>query len=564
MPRGTGYSRRPKRKNGGRRPRRLVTNPTRAMVSVPRSRSGGMVFSGMGAGARTLHPSMVNLAGEIAARTIQNFMVKTKGKRQIKALKETTTRTRGWYNKHEKLKSNESTGPINKGKGGRGMTTAKGTIYTHPSAKVPKWKLQRLKEYKNDVWQTVLLSKSSRIANSNNVLGTFRYPIKAPECLDSERVQAMVFTPYASAYSGIHTTFYRKIRADGTDLDHGDQPLDVIQNKADIQRHSLPGSVEAAGGSVIKYETDVVTAQATQVSTELNNVNAFYDQLFKGIHLDLVFMASRPFPVRVSVSVIRHIQPTAPHTWTTEDKQQLFNNLDNKGLEWSNYKVEYCHQFTLPGLVKDKKPSTYTLNKKIKMNVMITNSFNDNNTAEDMAQSSLNQLGLGLYRRSTEVADGLTSGNTYVLIKYRKIQQPQQFTYIQAIEADASPAGPSGIISAQVETVGLSEESFDIPVSDGLTSAGTGFEDGTPFSTNQGNEARASFYLHGKVKYQWGFKEDVESVPSIMSAVTSSTNYKKNQSLNIDPTITNDTNNGIYTQSQSHQTLAQSTANSGP
>ena len=136
-----------------------------------------------------------------------------------KALKQTRAQTRGKYvqaHKHEKLKSNQSAGPVNKGKGGRGMTTARGVINTHPSAKVPKWKLQRLREYKHDVWQTVLVSKSSRIANSNNVLGTYRYPIKAPECLDSERVQAMVFTPYANAYSGIHTTFYRKIQADGT------------------------------------------------------------------------------------------------------------------------------------------------------------------------------------------------------------------------------------------------------------------------------------------------------------------------------------------------------------
>jgi hypothetical protein len=479
--------------------------------------------------------------------------LRAKGK--YKALKQTGLVTRGQYSRHEKLKSGAS-GPVNKGKGGRGMTTATGTIYTHPSAKVPKWKLDRLKEYKNDVWQTVLLSKSKRVANSNNVLGTFRYPIKAPECLDSERVQTMVFTPYASAYSGIHTTFYRKIKADGTDLDHNTaQPLDVIQNKTDIQRHQLPGSVEAAGGSIIKYETDVVTAQVTQTSTELNNVNAFYSQLFKGIHLDLTFMASRAFPVRVSVTVVRHIQPTAPHTWTTEDKQQLFNNLNNKGLEWSDYKIEYCHEFTLPALRKNKKPPTYDLKKQIKMNVMQTNSFNDNNTAEDMAQSSLNQLGLGLRRRSTEVADGLVSGNTYILIKYRKVNTPQQFTYSQAIQNSYD-----NVISS-IEMPVLTEESFNVPQAAGSSIGG---QDGTPFKTNQGDESQASFYVHGKIKYQWGFREDTESVPSVMSANTASADYKKSQSLNIDPTITNDTNNGIYTQSQSHQTLAQSTANSGP
>jgi len=467
----------------------------------------------------------------------------------VKAQKEALAR-------HEKLKSGQASGPVNKGKGGRGMHTATGTIYTHPSSKIPAWKRKRLREFKHTVWQTVLLSKSKRIPNSNNVLGTFRYPIKAPECLDSERVQTMVFTPYMSAYSGIHTTFYRNIRADGTDLEHAtSEPLDVIQNKTDLARHHLPGSVEASGGTVIKYETDVITANLTQSAAELGNVNAYYNHLLKGIDLDLTFLASRAFPVKISVTVVRHIQPTLPHTWTTEDKQQLFNNLSNRGLEWSSYKIEYCHEFTLPGLKKGKKPPKYDIRKNIRMNAMVTNAFNQSTTSDDMAQSSLNTLGLGLRRRSTEVADGYVSGSTYVLIKYRKVNQPQQFTYIQNLQSNST-----GTNLSQLETVGLSESSFDIPSVTGNQSIQVG---DTPFETSQGNEARASFYVCGKIKNQFGVKE-IEAIPSIMSGASASADYNKQQSLNIDPTLTNDTNNGIYTQSQKHQTLAQNTANSGP
>ena len=103
-----------------------------------------------------------------------------------------------------------------------------------------------------------------------------------------------------------------------------------------------------------------------------------------------------------------------------------------------------------------------------------------------------------------------------------------------------------------------------IPVLDGLTSAGTGFEDGSPLSTNQGNEAQGSFYLHGKIQYQWGFKRECESVPSIVSSDPSHADYKKAQSLMIDPTKSDSDTNGFHTESPSHVQLAASTANIGP
>merc|ERR1711924_265738 len=129
-------------------------------------------------------------------------------------------------------------------------------------------------------------------------------------------------------------------------------------------------------------------------------------------------------------------------------------------------------------------------------------------------------------------------GMFYVLIKYRKVQQPQQFTYKQVIESD-----PTGEPTASVELPVLSEASFDLPAHPGSYTGGGG----APFTTNQGDEGKASFYLHGTLQYQWGLEEPEQAVPSIMSETSTDVDYKKTQSLNIDPTLFNDNNNGIYT-----------------
>lgn len=510
---------------------------------VPRGKGGGISL-------RTIHPSITNLAmgvAETAVNTAMNNMRAGKSNNKVKRLKQTKLTQRG-FTRHEKLKEDLSAGPVNKGKG---YNQTGIVMNTHPASKIPKWKRKRLAAFnKGNVWQKVLISKSSRLGNSDNMLKTFRYPIKAPEALDGERVQSMIFSPYMSAYSGIHTTFYRKVRADGTDLDHATaEPLDVIQRKADVHRHSLPSTVEAAHGTEIVYQNkDANHAAAdTQSAAALANVHSYYNHLVKACNIDLVFMASRAFPVRISVSVIRHIQPVAPYTWTTEDKQQLLNNLDNKGLEWNDYKVEFSKSFTLPGLRQGKKPPKFSLIKKIKTNFMVTNSFSDNNTAQDQQLASNNLLGLGLKRRQSEVADGFVSGMFYVLIKYRKVQQPQQFTYSQVLDTTAS-----GVSTASVELPFLSEESFDVP-----TNAGGGVPgSGIPANTEQGDERKATFYVHGSLQYQFGLEEPEQAVPSIMSETSTDTDYKKTQSLNIDPTLFNDNNNGVYTQSQSHETRA--------
>ena len=159
-------------------------------------------------------------------------------------------------------------------------------------------------------------------------------------------------------------------------------------------------------------------------------------------------------------------------------------------------------------------------------------------------------MGLGIRNRQSEVPDGNMSGNFYVIIKYKKVNQPQQFTYHTAIQADTQGVGARNV--ASIEMPVLTEESFDIPTHTGQYLSG----DGSPLSTDQGDETKGCFYLHGKIQYNFGFKEDCEPIPSVVSESASSADYNKTQSLNIDPTITSDNTYGIYTPSPDHVKMA--------
>jgi hypothetical protein len=502
-------------------------------------------------------------AAEAVYNTAQNYRKMAgmlKGRYNAKALKQTTAMTKGKYDaRHEKLKQKGTVGPVNKGKGFN--TKSHGVVTTHGKGTVPAWKRKRLGLYKFDVWQTMLLSKSNRLAASNNVLETFRYPLKAPEALDSERVQSMIFQPFCSHFSGIHSSMFRKVASSGTDIDHDtSQRLDVIQNKADIARHELPANVDGSGGSAIVYESDfaggAINAATARGATNVGQINTYYDQLVKRIKCDLVFTASRAFPVQISVSVVRMIDATAPYVLSGDDKKMLLNNLDNKGMEYSKYKTEWLHQFTLPGLKVGKKPPKYNVNKTLNCNFLQTNTFEKNNVAEAMAQSATTQLGKGIDVRVNETSDGDMSGAFVVLIKYRKVQQPQQFTYRQCLQTNSA-----GVNLASLEVPVLSEESFDVPTVTGNAAIQV---DDTPFETSQGNESKASFYFHGKLVTRWGFRRQPESIPSIVSSDPSHADWKKSQSLMIDPTYTADDTYGIYTESPDHVQLAASTANVGP
>ncbi len=72
------------------------------------------------------------------------------------------------------------------------------------------------------------------------------------------------------------------------------------------------------------------------------------------------------------------------------------------------------------------------------------------------------------------------------------------------------------------------------------------------------------FYVHGKIVTRWGFRRQPESIPSIVSSDASHADYKKAQSLMIDPTYITDDTYGLYTESPDHVQLAASTANTGP
>ena len=100
------------------------------------------------------------------------------------------------------------------------------------------------------VWQTVLLSRSNRLAGSNNTLQTTRYPLKMPECLDSEKTMSVIFTPFCSHFSGTHTSFYRKVNSAGNALDHDTtNRLDVIQRKADTGRLQVKENTQVGGNT---------------------------------------------------------------------------------------------------------------------------------------------------------------------------------------------------------------------------------------------------------------------------------------------------------------------------
>jgi len=474
------------------------------------------------------------------------------GKVRSKAAKSKSTR-------HEKLKqAGTANSKVNKGKGFNSKKD--GVVHTHHKSVIPAWKRKRHNLYRFPVWQTVLLSKSNRLPASNNTLETCRYPLQCPTALDSERVQTMLFQPFCSHFSGIHSSMYRKVRADGTALEHNTTDLlDTIQNKADIARQDLPPNVDGSQNSAIVYESDIsggsITAATARGVGNIAQIHNYYDQLVRSIKVDLVFTASRPFPVKVSVSVVRLIQANAPSALTDDQIKQLCNNLDNKGMEWESFRTEWLTTFTLPALRLGKKPPTRSINKTLKTSFLQTNTFQQDNVAQAMAQSATTQLGKSIDVRANETVDGHVSGQFVILIKYRKVQGPQQFEYKHTIQSNA------GRVVGEVTLPVLTNESYDVPVASGF---GVDGQDGAPFSTDQGDESKASMMVHGKLVTEWGFRKQPEAIPSIVSSDPSSADYRKAQSLMICPDFPPDNTHGIYTQSPDHVQLAASTANNGP
>lgn len=569
MPRRAGYSRRPRAR------RRLVGNRQVAVYNPatglgPRRinpRTGQSYRLRLGnQGLSQLHSPMHLNTLAAAVDTVQNWSKMAgmlKSRANVKALKQTNLVKRGKanaHNRHEELNTFQANNKVPTGKGS-GKTRPTGVLTTHGVGRVPRWKLKRLNTYKHNVFQTVLLSKSNRLPGSQNFLENARYPIKAPECLDSERIQSMVFTPFCSHFSGVHSTLFRKVQSDGTDIDHDTSArLDVIQNKADIARQELPASVDGTGGSAIVYESDyaggAITAATARGATNRAEIVTYIDQLVKGVNVNLVFWSSRSYDMKIGVSVVRKIVASTPNDMTADDKKNLLNNMDYKGIPYSDYRVEWNHQFVLKGLKKGKKPPTYSVNKKLRCNWLQSNTFQSDTASQAMSQANTNLLGKNINVRQDETADGDMSSQFFVIIKYRKVQAPQQFTYIQNIQSNSSGAN-----LAQIELPVISEESFDVPTVTGSNAIQVGT---TPFETSQGDESKGSFYVHGKIVYNWGFRREPEAIPSLVSSDPSHADYKKAQSLMIDPTYTADDTHGIYTESPDHVQLAANTSGTGP
>jgi hypothetical protein len=483
------------------------------------------------------------------------------------------------YNRHAENNA-KSSKPSNKG---NGYDTARnGKVYTH--AVVPKWKKDRLYKYKNSVWQTVMISKTSRLANSANQLEGCRYPIRLPEAKE-DRIQTCIFTPFCSHFSGTHTTFMSNVKADATGLEHNTTyPLDVIQNKAD-QTMFLGNASQLEGNSATakpQHETGYTGTDATAAlsgpsytaanargTANLKVIKSHVDQLIKSVKIDLVITSSRSFPVEMSISVVRRIKPAEPWILSTGDQRDICNSMDNKGMEWTDWRTEWCHKFILPALQVNKKPPQVSIQKVLKSNFLQTNSFKDNTTSQDYKDiygSSAAELGRNLFHAHDEISDGAMSGNFYVLIKHRKKCVPQQFTYKQVIDMNRSDHAAGTAAVAEIELPVLSEESFDVPTHDGdgtgnTTGGETGASiTGAPFITNQGDESKSSAYLVGKIIYEFGFRKEVESNPSLISNSSSNVHYKKPLSLNIDPTLTGNDTNGLYTTSANHTNTTTSSA----
>ena len=347
--------------------------------------------------------------------------------------------------------------------------------------------------------------------------------------------------------------------------------MDVIQNKADVRRHNLPASVEGTHGTPIVYEQEgVAPATASASPGEYDNVFAYSDQLVKKNTIDLVFTACRAFPVVCSVSMVRQITPGDAYTLEADDIKQLCNGIRFTGIDYTKWRVEWSTEFTLPGLRVGKRIPTKSINHTIVSNFLQTNSFNEDSTTEALNEAGQTLLGTGILVGNQDAADGQHSGGYYIMIKYRKVRQPQQFTFMKATDYSRDVEGTGwGVVTGQVQMPVISEESMDVPTQSGIDSSdGTSATDGTPFSSSNpqqaSNEKNATMYVHGKLKTHWGFRTEEESIPSVCSDTKTSLDYNKPASLNICPTIPNNTSYGLYEKSPDHQQILSSTAQTGP
>lgn len=483
---------------------------------------------------------------------------KTTKLKQTKALTRKDYKKKMSKNRHNNLKKT-GTQPVNKGKGMKGKYKSRltGVTVTHPN--LPQWKKERKKKYlKGTVYQTVFLSRSNRLTGGSNQLNTSRYPLLLPESSTAETTQTCIWSPFASAYSGVHTTFFRHVNAAGNALIHATgntHRMDVVQQRADIRRHNLPSSVENTNASVIIYQNDVISSNTTQLTTNTDNALIYLDQYLKKIKCDIIFTSCRNFDVLVSLSVIRRIQPGPKYTLSADEIKDFCNDIDNRGMEYTDFKQEYHTTVLLPKIQMNQPPPTRSINHTIVCDWLQTNCFKDANTSEIMNDASTTLLGQGIVKNHLQPADSDMAGNTWILIKYKKVRSPQVFTYEKVIDYSRQVEGTGwGVPTASVQLPALSETTIDIPSHTGVdNSDGTEQKSGSPFATDFANEQKAAVYLHGKFTYEWGYREESENINSVMSTDPTSIDYNKPLSLHIDPTLIGNNNYGLYTESADHE-----------
>jgi len=456
--------------------------------------------------------------------------------------------------------SGKSAGDINhnnvapKSRTGDGHGQGGQIIRTHPLHKMPAWKRKRHNDYKNKVWQTILISRPSRLPGSENILQKHRFPIKVPEAYEDSagvpHVQTMMLQPMPSEWSGVHTTYYRCLNSNNTEgMDSSsfgvNGRFDVLQHKAPSNRRSFAAQTGQDGGYVNMpvYQHEGTTWDTAKAEANMINVFGHMDNLVREIDLNLEFTASRAFAVNVSISVVRWIQPTNRLGITPDDLKNLCNTLGkSRGLDYNRMVCEFEHRFTLPALQMNKKPPMVKFKKKLLCSWMQKSDFEDKTVSGIMTEASQNTLGSGIVLNKTQIPDGNEVGNFVVLIQYIKKRQVQQYTFEQTIAEAYNAAGYQG---ASVKLPAVSESSFNIPPNTGTGGDGqgggsaVGDADGTPFKEDFADESKATFYLAGKVSTCFSYKDKVDQYPSLVSESAAAAD-KKPLSLNICPFVVNE------------------------
>jgi hypothetical protein len=372
-----------------------------------------------------------------------------------------------------------------------------------------------------------------------------------------KKLQAVVWQPFLSAFSGTHTSYPMKINSAQTELEVWNEGRsDVLQAKADLDRIQLSPDVDGTLSTVPKYtlenanDSTFVDSHATVSGLDNQNVICDYFQhLIKSINIHLILISNRPFPVDYSLSVIRRIKASVPfgilggkgappNSHLTLQKN-LLNSLSNKGIPYDEFAVEYSCRGTLPALKEGQPVPERHIFKKLKCNFMVSNDFQDNSNAENYVESNTTLLGSNINMSHSEVSDGDMCGEYYIILKYIKHQSNQVFRW------ERSHTNSTTGITDSISVPAVTSQGFNIPdYHQHLTASG---------KLGENDEQKASMEIIGKIQVEHGVKREPDQIPSLISKNSANTTgYKKSVSLNITPSIPHSQTNSCYTISPDH------------